>query len=321
MPEINPADYPPGTIIHNHPDFKYHNAPGISSSEMKIFALKSAAHYQWFYIQQQQQQHETESMFLGSAVHCAVLEPDRFERDYQQELDPESIPGLLRTVTDMKSYCDEHGLSKTGVKQELVARILEHNPDAPVWDVLQERHQQKKSVRTLRRDTRDKVWRMCDSVHANPEAHAIFSSGDPEVSVWANHQPTGQLIKCRADWLRADGICADLKTCACASPPLFARDCANYGYDLQQVHYTTTLTSAGIDNTFFCFVAVESEPPYLCQVYELDSRSIQLATVRYEKAMKCLTECQTSDLWPGYTDTLSILTMPPWHLKQLERLA
>ncbi len=321
MSDINPSDYPPGTLIHHHPDHKYHQAPGISSSQVKTFALKSPAHYQYHYLQEHERRKETDALFLGTAVHCAVLEPDRFERDYQQELDPESIPGLMKTVPSLKQYCEKHQLDKGGIKQELIDRILKHNPEAPILDVLLERQRQKKSVRIIKRDTLDKVRRMRDSVHANPEGHILFSHGDAEVSVWGQHEATGQLIKCRADWLRADGICSDLKTCACASPMQFSKDMANYGYDLQQVHYTTTLTSAGQHCSAFCFIAVESEPPYLCQVYELDRRSIQLATLRYEKAMKDLEGCRTFDQWPGYTDTLSILSLPTWHLKQLEKLA
>ena len=318
---VNPADYTPGTLIHNHPDRAYHEAPGLSSTAVKTFTLKSPMHYWWFYVQKQERRKETDALFLGTAVHCAVLEPERFDRDYQQELDPESIPGLMKTVPDMKNYCEQHGLSKVGVKQEFIDRILKHNPEALIWDVLLERQRQKKSVRTLKRDTLDKVRRMRDSVHANPEAHALLSEGQPEVSVWGQHEGTGALIKCRADWLRADGICADLKTCACASPLQFARDMANYGYDLQEVHYTTTLNSAGKDCSAFCFVAVESEPPYLCQVYELDERSRRLASLRYEKALFEMDQCKASDQWPGYTDTLSTLSLPVWHLKQLEKLA
>ena len=321
MSEINPADYPPKTRIENHPDWKYHQAPGLSSGAIKTFVNQSPRHYQWRYVLKLAEKKETDAMALGTAVHCCVLENDKFEKSYEAELDPESIPGLLRTVPDMKKYCDEHKLAKTGVKQDYIARILKHNPDAPILDVLLERQRQRKQVRILKRDTLDTVRRMRDSVHANPEAHQILSEGKPEVSVWAEHKATGQLIKCRADWLRGDGICADLKTCACASPSQFSRDCAKFGYDLQDIHYTTTLGNAGINCNAFCFIAVESEPPYLCQVYELDERSRRLARACYEKAMEDLKVCLSSDLWPGYTDTLSTLSLPTWHLKQLEQVA
>ena len=86
---------------------------------------------------------------------------------------------------------------------------------------------------------------MRDGVMDNEDAAYLLKVGEPELSAWGTHEPTGQLIKCRADWFRPDGICADLKTCACSSPEQFARDCAKFGYDLQEVHYTTTLNSAG----------------------------------------------------------------------------
>ena len=44
--DVNPSDYPAGTVIHNHPDWKYHAAPGLSSSALKTFVKQSPRHYQ-----------------------------------------------------------------------------------------------------------------------------------------------------------------------------------------------------------------------------------------------------------------------------------
>ena len=318
--DINPADYVPGTIMYHHPDHCYHQAPGLSSGQVKTFALQSARHFHWRYVLEQAPRKETDAMLLGTLVHCLVLEPDDFEKRYEQELQLADYPQALNKVDELKRYCKEQGLPVSGTKQELASRILEQEPDAPIWEHMLSRQRESKR-RIVKPEQWDKARRMRDGVLDNPDAAALFAAGHPEVSVWASHEPTGQLVKCRADWLRADGICADLKTCACSSPSDFARDCAKFGYDLQEVHYTTTLAGAGVACQFFCFVAIESEPPHLCQVYELNDRSRQLALGRYEAAMKAIAECRTLDDWPGYAEPLSTLSLPAWHLKTLERFS
>jgi exodeoxyribonuclease VIII len=58
---------------------QYHKAPGISSSGLVKFIQYSPAHYQ-SYIKEPREQ--TDAMFLGSAIHMAILEPNLFETTY-----------------------------------------------------------------------------------------------------------------------------------------------------------------------------------------------------------------------------------------------
>ena len=221
----NPSDYPSGTIIHHHPDWKYHAAPGVSSSAIKTFVNQSPRHYQQRYVLQQADRKETDAMLLGTLVHCLVLEGDQFESRYEQELNADDVPDAMRTVPELKKYLEQNNLPTTGVKQELIQRIIGHNPAAQIWDTLVNRQRQSRK-RIIKTEIWDRARRMRDGVMDNGGAADLLKVGEPELSVWGTHEPTGQLIKCRADWYRPDGICADLKTCACSSPEQFARDCA-----------------------------------------------------------------------------------------------
>ena len=258
-------------------------------------------------------------MLLGTLVHCLVLEKDAFESRFEQELKPDDYPDVIRTVPELKRYCEKHKLATTGVKQELVHRVLEHNPDAPVWDHLLARQRDSKK-RIIKTELWDRARRVRDGVFQNDDAALILGYGQAELSCWAEHEPTGQLLKCRADWYR-DGVCFDLKTCACSSPSAFAKDCARFGYGLQAAHYYTTLNGTRLDCDLFVFIAVETEPPYLCQVYEVDDTLMELACRRHEQALSDLKTCVDTDTWPGYAESVSTLSLPAWHLKQLENAA
>ncbi len=312
-------DYVPGTVITNHPDSKYHSAPGLSSGAIRCFARQSPLHYQKFYINHELIRKETDAMLQGTLVHCLVLEPDTFEQRFEKEIDPDDYPNALRTVPELKKYCDQNELANTGIKMELTNRIMKHDPQAPVWDVLKARQQDSRK-RIVKGGLWDNARRMRDGVFANPDVAALFSEGQPEVSVWGEYAPTETMTKCRCDWLRPDGVAIDLKTCGCASPEAFAKACADHDYAIQQVHYMNTLSSAGHPQDVFAFVAVENEDPYICQPYFLDDKSVGLSEDFYANAMEKLRVCTETDTWPTYTDQTE-LTLPIWKLKQLEQAA
>ncbi|WP_252180194.1 PD-(D/E)XK nuclease-like domain-containing protein [Endozoicomonas sp. 4G] len=321
--EINPDDYKPGTLIHNHPEHKYRLAPGLSSTEVKTFHKQSPKHYELKYVTRQLETPKSDSMLLGTLVHCLVLEPHEFARRYEQELDPEDYPDALITVEDLKRYCKENSLKVTGLKGELSKRVKEHNPKAQIWDDLMKAQRTSKKT-IVSKILWEKAQAMVEGVGSNPDAVNLLSEGKSEVSVWGvvsirinnEEERDTVLIKCRPDWLRP-GICIDLKTCACSSPDYFAKDVAKLGYDIQQVHYMETLKSAGIDCDDFLFIAVESEPPHLTQVYMIPDSDIKIARERYFEILYRMEECRFSNHWPGYADPVSYLKLPKWHLNQM----
>lgn len=316
-PDVIPGDYLPGTLIQHHPEPSYRSAPGLSSTQLKTFAHESPKHYQLKYLARTLETPVSENMLLGSLVHCLVLEPDVFGQRYERELVLTDHPGALVTADDLKGYCRQHGLKLTGVKRDLIERVRAHNPDTLIWDDRLGR--QKHSRKTvISQALWSKAQAMRNSVYANPDAAQLLARGEAEVSVWGelhSDDDTPLLCKCRPDWLTSE-VCVDLKTCACASPAAFSRDCARFGYDLQQVHYTDTLAATGREVSFL-FIAVESQPPHLCQVYMIPDDEIQRVREHYYRQLTRLAHCQQTDDWPGYAPSSSYLNLPGWHLNTL----
>src|SRR5690625_4787601 len=91
---IEVIEYTPGMTIEppcfiaNMPNSVYHSTPeGISSSGLKQM-LRSPAHYKF-----QASTPPTRAMEIGTSIHTALLEPDRFAHEYV----------LLRDVKDRRS--------------------------------------------------------------------------------------------------------------------------------------------------------------------------------------------------------------------------
>ena len=313
MFQYSDNDYAPGTVIYHHPEFLYRKAPGISSTQVKTFANQSAAHYHHHFLGEPAVRAESAAMVLGSLVHCLVLEPDQVHSRYQV-LD-ESDDNVLRTVPQLRSWLQQRDLSQAGNKQELTERIMQHDADAPVWSVIQERMKEKHQ-KLIKRDVMQQAQNMANSVTDHPKVRVLLQNGEREVSVWSQHDDTGQVIKCRPDLLQSGGgLCIDLKTCQCAAPRKFIRNVIDFGYDLQQAHYLQVLNSAGIDVDTFVFIAVESEPPYLTQIYLLDMKASTASLKRWQRIMQRLQQCQEEDYWPGYTDDTQ-LVLPKWYYQQ-----
>lgn len=306
------ADYQSGTKIHHHPEHFYRKAPGISASQVKVFGNQSPAHYRHHFLGEPVIRAESPAMLLGSMVHCLVLEPHEFDRRYLAQ--PEPGESDLVTVPQMKQWLKERNLNQAGNKADLVERIMSHDQDAPVWSVLEEKRKQS-SRKTVKPELIEQAHYMADSVLNTPEARQLLGRGEAEVSVWGRHEETGLLLKCRPDWLR-EGICIDLKTCACSGPHQFTRDFLKFGYELQQAHYTATLNSAGIEIRAFAFIAVENEAPFVTQVYLLENKGIESAFERWNGIMKRIAECQATDHWPGYAIGETQIRLPKWYYQQ-----
>ena len=314
-------EYTPGTLIHNLPDYKYHQAPGLSSGAIRTFYRRSPLHYYHHYVLHDIDRKESEAMLLGTLVHCLVLESDTFEQRYQKELDQSDYPDALRTVVDLKKYCEKNLLPTSGHKSDLIDRVHEHDNTVPIWDLMLFKQKDQTRREVIKGQLWDRARRMRDGVFANASVSRLFAEGKPEVSVWGEHEVTGQLTKCRCDWLRDnDGVVIDLKTCACASPEAFSKACADHDYAMQQVHYMDTLATAGYPQEAFAFVAIENEPPYICQCYILDEHSLRMTAEAYHQAMERLTFCIAHDDWPTYTSSTE-LSLPVWKLKAMELAA
>ena len=115
--------------------------------------------------------------------------------------------------------------------------------------------------------------------------------------------------KCRPDWWNGD-IVIDLKTTQDASPRGFAKSVANFRYHVQQMHYLR-----GTNAARFIFIAVEKEYPFAVGVYELDNDACGVGEELRQRDMQRIKTCKQRDEWPGYSNDISSLSLPPYATK------
>ncbi len=184
----------PATALSNA---AYHALDAVGKSDLDRIA-RSPLH--WKYAERE----ETPAMRIGSAVHCAVLEPERYATDYV------TAPSCERRT-------------KAG-KEE--------------WTAFEEAHAGK-VILTAAESAQ--CISMSTTMRAHPLVRDYLTAGEAEVSaLWVDSE-FGVNCRARFDWLSASGMALYLKTTGDASPAAFAKTCANFRYHVQAAWYLDAL--------------------------------------------------------------------------------
>jgi exodeoxyribonuclease VIII len=267
-------------IYADIPNATYHAGPGISKSGLDLVA-RSPLHYWNRYLNPDREPVEpTPAMQLGTAIHTAVLEPDRFADEYA------IAPKVDRRTKDGKS----------------------------TWEAFQTECLIQKRTPISADD-----YAVCAAIsrqlHHHPAAAVLFKAGIAEQSVFWNDPDTGVLCKCRPDWLLT-GAMVDVKSTRDASRDAFARSVVNYDYHVQAAWYLDGIAQAtGEALGAFIFAAYETDAPYAVAFYHADADMIALGRQEYRRRLRIYADALAANRWPGYPAELSPLSLPTWVLK------
>jgi len=253
---------------------EYRSAPGINISRLKGFAI-SPAHAM-------QEKPDSESLALGRAAHCAILEPDAFESRFLV------VPKVSRSTKEGKALWADAQIRAQG--REIIT-------DADM----------------------ELVKGMKAAVFASETARAALI-GEKEVPAFWNLE--GQPCKGLYDnWNREACFITDLKTTKSAHPAKFQRDAFRSPllYHWQGAWYTDGAEIiTGQPHTFF-IVAVESgkndkgDPRvHGVSVHVLEPDAIEQGREEYKKALADYQQCIKAGKFPAYPDALFKMAAPKW---------
>ena len=258
---------------------EYHAHPAISKSHLDQVA-KSPLHYWARYLDPNRVVPEpTPAMAIGSAVHTHVLELDQWDARYVSAPD-----GIDRRTKAGKAEWEAFTAAATG-------RTVLPKADA------------------------DLVMRMAHSVFTHPAAAMLLAlPGKAETTHMWTDAATGLECKCRPDWLTDDGrLLVDLKTTEDASARGFAKSIAQWRYHVQASWYLDGVEQAtGTRPEQFLFLCVEKKAPYAVAVYAADAEMIAAGAQTAARDLDVLATCKAANAWPGYSDQIEPISLPPW---------
>lgn len=234
----------------------------IGSTSLSWLAV-SPLHFKYM---SEQPHEETPALSLGTALHMAVLEPERFAQTYVLEPDPISVaPGMAKPRAT-KAYKDAvANLEATGRQ-------------------------------VLRAETFDHVRGMAASIEHHAHAAKILARL-PERELTLVWERNGRLCRGRADAL-GDGAVADLKTTR-SLKDFSPWTVTKYAYHVQAGHYGDGVQILGRAVKHRFFIVVESSAPYDVGVFALDDPAYACGQSECERLFKLLDECERTKRWPG----------------------
>lgn len=159
----------------------------------------------------------------------------------------------------------------------------------------------------------EKVYEMRDAVMLHPVAGELFIDHAPELSFFTELH--GVPVKARADAVNGTTV-VDLKTTS-ADLNDIARTVNNFGYYIQEAHYTDVIRECGQVVDDFVFVFVSTQAPHMVRVIRLDEAAVDLGREHATTALLTYKECSETGRWPGY-EAIDTVDLPAWVYYQEE---
>lgn len=163
------------------------------------------------------------------------------------------------------------------------------------------------------------VQDMAAALREHPLASALLAPGrgDAEQTLIWQDAPTGVWRRALIDWLPESTpgrmLIADYKTTKSAHPDAIRRAVHQYGYHQQHAWYVDGVRALGLaSEVAMLFIFQEKTPPYLVTVAELAADAVRVGRDRNRRALDIFRQCTESGHWPGYTDEVAYVSLPPW---------
>lgn len=247
------------------PEAEYHarskTGECMSSHMLRKFAESAAGYFKL--ISEPPEEKKSDAFRFGTAVHCAILEPEKFSERYHVSdgpVNPKTEKPFGRATKEYAAW-----LAALGEKEVLSGKE---------WKTLEA---------------------MRESVMLHPECAKLFSAGWAEGVIRTEY--AGTLCQIRVDWFNPEAGIVDLKTCD--ELKWFEADARRYDYPEQMAFYRSIVEQkTGMSNIPVHIVAVEKSFPHNCGVWHIDGHDLDFLAEGNRALLVELATCREDEYWP-----------------------
>lgn len=217
------------------------------------------------------------ALVIGSGFHTATLEPEKLDDEFAVK--PSEIDGQGPRTKHYK---------------EAFELMQKSEPDKQ-W---------------LAPADYDLILEMAGSALENPVLRHYMADIDKVVEGTGYFEMEGAKCKVRPDlYIPGAGVVIDLKSTQDASNRGFTKSVRQFGYLFQACWYMHALRLLGEKPKQFVFIAVEKTAPYATAAYTIKESDINKQFSNMERACQLWATCQSSGIWPGYSDMVETLDL------------
>ena len=217
------------------------------------------------------------ALVIGSGFHTATLEPEKLDDEFAVK--PSEIDGQgPRTKHYKESF-----------------ELMQKSEPNKQW---------------LAPADYDLILEMAGSALDNPVLRHYMADIDKVVEGTGYFEMEGAKCKVRPDlYIPGAGVVIDLKSTQDASNRGFTKSVRQFGYLFQACWYMHALRLLGEKPKQFVFIAVEKTAPYATAAYTIKESDINKQFSNMERACQLWATCQSSGIWPGYSDMVETLDL------------
>jgi hypothetical protein len=259
---------------------------------------------------------DTDSLRLGRAIHCALLEPDRWKRFLvEPKFDKRTKDGLAARAKWLVDELGEGFVPLPAFKLNTKAKFLEEVPDGATVIAGDEATAKVLEGRELiDEETRALADRCAKAVLDHPKAAAMLAFGKTEEPITWTDRETGVPCKARLD-LGKPGFVLDVKSSRQPTLRGICADFARYRYHGQLAFYQDgAITSRRIpaDAPPPRVIVVQTVEPFDVVPGWIGQWDLDRGRALYKSLLRRYLECTAAEWWPGIAPEPIELPLPDW---------
>lgn len=298
-------------------DSSYFEVPALSASGMKDLMVSPLRFWYRHVNPDRVEDPPSAEMRFGTALHCAVLQPNEFDHRYARAM---VVPeGTLDTMADIRQWISDKGQKPKGtVKADIIAQARSIDPTVQVLDLLKSDYGKANvGKEILSDDDYTRIEGAFNALMEEPKVVDILREGESEVPLFVNDPEYGVPLKCKMDW-KAPKFIMDLKTFQTKrDKPIdeAVTDAIWYeGYHRQAYMYSwirSLVEGTPLRSSEFVFVFIESWPPHEVRIRKMRPTVAGQPSLLWEKARQDVNRCVRL-----YAEHLKHFGDKPWRYAQ-----
>lgn len=296
-------------VFENMAFSDYCQLEGINASAIKGLGGCSPRHLK-AYLAGELESGDTPDKRLGRAIHCMILEPDRFNESF-----PEVKQCWAVIEGDKKKGTPDHRCKNQGIRR---------NNDLFYCGVHGKQYEELDDYVTA--DERKRLNALEFALEDDPCSEYLRLKGQSEIVIqW---QEFGHLLKTRIDRLAfrdpLNIVTFDIKKMRVgAGSDADVRDeCARRGYHIQGWFHRKAIEAAypGINIAQY-FLFVEDDYPFCTNMLPVHNNDLKIAEYEIEQSLSSYSRCKSSGHYHGYQMVVNNEKggiLPKWKIRQYE---
>ena len=267
---------------------------------------------------------DSPALHFGIASHAALLEPEKFEREFQCDIN-KNDESVITSDAALKSWFKLRGvpIKSTATFSEMIEQMLktgEYPTVLKLESMILEAECKHAGKTIVKYDDYQTIMQMREVIFNDRDLQVALKDCRVEMSIICEVMidDVWYGIKIRPDIVTGDRAVPDYKTTADMNPEKFANTAHNNGYWLKMALQKDVLEAVFKKEFRPALLAQGKSKPYIPQWYWLTNEQLEVGRDQYQYALSQYKKSNDADVWPAYFNGFVDLPTPAYLANRYE---